>query len=108
MSMMPEAMFAIATISMAVTTIAAAMGATVRTDLDRPIARETPTVVSTRTPQEATRISGISRPIKPIGPQYLPALARARILRLQTSHLAVTTPRRRQVRQQRELPTTTL
>jgi hypothetical protein len=99
MNMMPEAMFAIATLSMAVTTIAAAMGATVRTDLDRPIARETRPVVSTRARRQATQISAVSRPIKPIGLQYLPALARARILRLQTSHLTVATPRRRQVRQ---------
>ena len=98
MHTMPEAMFAIAVITMTITTIAAAISATVRTDLDRPIPSATPTVVSTRMRRQATRGSGTSRPVRLIGPQYLPALARARIFRLQTSHLTVTTPRRRQIR----------
>jgi hypothetical protein len=98
MNMMTTAFVAIATITVIATTIAAAINAAARMGVDRPTTRAIPATVSTRARRQATRGARVSRPIRLIRPQYLPALARARILRLQTSHLAVATPRRHQVR----------
>jgi hypothetical protein len=94
MSMLTAAIPAIATITVIVTRITAALSATPRTDQDHSTTRAIPTPVSTRARRQPTR----SRPVRAIRPQYLPALARARILRLQTSHLALTTTRRHQLR----------
>lgn len=44
--------------------------------------------------RQGLRDSGMSRPIGLIRPQYLPALAQSRLLRLQTAHLLVGRPRR--------------
>ena len=98
MNMMTIAFLAIAAITVIVTTISAAINIVARTRLDSPTTRAIPATVSTRVRRHATRVAGISRPIRLIRPQYLPALARARILRLQTSHLAITAPRRHQIR----------
>jgi hypothetical protein len=88
------AIFAIAATTVIVATIASAMSATARKHMERPITRAIPAVVSTRMRRQATRTAGI----RLIAPEHLPALARAQIFRLQTSHLASTAPRRRQAR----------
>jgi len=94
MNMLTAASLVFAALTVVVTAITTARSATARTNLDRPIPRAIPAAVATRIRRQAMRASRVSRPIRRVRPQYLPALARARILRLQTSHLAITTPRR--------------
>ena len=95
MSMMTVATRAITAITVIVTTITAAVGAGARTGLDGPTIPATPAAASPKSRRRAVRTSGISRPLGMIRPQYLPALARARSLRLRMAHLAIATPRRR-------------
>jgi hypothetical protein len=92
MSIMTVAARAITAITVIVTTTMEAVGVAARTGLDRPTI---PVAASPKSRRRAVRISGVSRPIAMIRPQYLPALARARSLRLQMAHLAIATPRRR-------------
>ena len=93
MNMMTVATRAITAITVIVTTITSAVGAAGRTGLDRPITSAIPAAASPKTRRRVVRTSGISRSIGMIRPQYLPALARARSLRL--AHLAIAIPRRR-------------
>ena len=95
MSMMTVATRAITAITVIVTTTMAAVGVAARTGFDRPTIPAIPAAASPKSRRRAVRISGVSRPIGTIRPQYLPALARARSLRLQMAHLAIATPRRR-------------
>jgi len=95
MNMMTAASRAITAITVIVTSITAAVSAAARTGLDSPTTRAIPVVASPKIRRQAVRTSGILHPIGLIRPQYLPALARARSLRLRMSHLAIATPRRR-------------
>jgi hypothetical protein len=45
--------------------------------------------------RQAMRASGVSHPIGLIRPQYLPALAQSRLLRLRIAHLSAATRHRR-------------
>jgi hypothetical protein len=94
MDMMTAAFLSIAIVTISVTTIMAVIGSVARKKLGSPTAR------ARKRPefrQQATRITGIPHSARRVHPQYLPALARARLLRAQTPYLAITTPRRRQI-----------
>ena len=95
MNMMTVASRAITAITVIVTTITAAVSAAARTGLDRPTARAIRVAASPKLRRQALRTSGVLHPIGLIRPQYLPALARARSLRLRMSYVAIATPRRR-------------
>jgi hypothetical protein len=95
MNMMTVAIRAIAAITVVVTTMMTAAGATGRTGLDRATTRTISAAASLKARRRAVRASGVSRSIGMIRPQYLPALARARSLRLRMAHVAIATPRRR-------------
>jgi hypothetical protein len=74
-----------------VTTVAVALGPQAWTDTDTPAARLTPEATSPERRRRVTRRSGIRHSARTVRPQYLPALARARILRSQVSYLEITT-----------------
>lgn len=95
MSMMTLATRAITAITVIVTATIAAVGTAARTGLDRPTIPAIPAAASPKSRRRVVRTSGVSRPIGMIRPQYLPALARARSLRLRMAHLVIATPRRR-------------
>lgn len=79
------------------TTITVALGTQPGTDLDIPATWSTPAVSPAKNRRRARRRSGIRRSVGLIRPQYLPALARARILRTQISYLGIATRRGRQM-----------
>ena len=95
MNMMTLAIRATTAITVIVTTITAAVSAAARPGRDRLTTRAIPAAVSPKSRRRAVRTSGVSRSIGMIRPQYLPALAQARSLRLRMAHVAIATPRRR-------------
>jgi hypothetical protein len=97
MNTMTTAFRAITAVTAIITTITAAVGAAARAALKRPV---TPTVSPANPPGVRRRTmrnwnSGISCPIGPIRPQYLPALAQSRIFRMQVLHRPIRTKHRR-------------
>jgi hypothetical protein len=82
MNMMTAAFLGITAITVIILTIAAAVSAAARAASESPEIQSVPVATQPRVRRRAMRNSGVSRPIAPIRPQYLPALARSRILRL--------------------------
>ena len=82
MNMMTAAILGITAITAIILTIAAAVSAAARAASESPATQVVPLATPPRIRRRAIRNSGISRPIALIRPQYLPALARSRILRL--------------------------
>jgi hypothetical protein len=77
------------------TTITVTLGAQVRTEMSGATAGSTLLVSSPRVRRRAGRIARPAHPVGLVHPQYLPALARARILQAQmpgTALAAVDTP----------------
>jgi hypothetical protein len=96
MDMMTAAFLSIAIVTISVTTIMAVIGSVARKKLGSPTAR------ARKRPefrQQATRITGIPHSARRVHPQYLPALARARILRGRATYPGMTTRRRRDLRE---------
>jgi len=98
MKMMTAGAPAITAVTAIITTITAAFSAAIRSAraaLGSPAARAIPVVAPPGIRRQATRYSGISRPVGLVRPEYLPALARSQILRLRIARLPTTTPRLR-------------
>jgi hypothetical protein len=82
-----------------VTTVTVAIGWQTWTGShESPVARLSPEAALPKRRRRAARRSGIRHSVGAIRPQYLPALARARVLRTQVSGLAITMPRGQQTR----------
>jgi hypothetical protein len=79
MNIMTAAILAITAI---ILTITAAISAAARAASESPETKAVPLETQPRVRRRAMRNTGVSRPIALIRPQYLPALARSRILRL--------------------------
>ena len=77
------------------TMITALVSAAAGTGEDSPTFPRRLTAASLKHRRRGMAIPAGSHSIGLIGPQYLPALARARSLRLRVGHLSVITPRRR-------------
>jgi hypothetical protein len=82
MNMMTAAILGITAITAIILTISAAVSAAARAAAGSPATQVVPVATPPRVRRRAMRNSGVSRPIALIRPQYLPALARSRILRL--------------------------
>jgi hypothetical protein len=82
MNMMTAAILGITALTAIILTITAAVSAAARAVSENPTTQEVPVATPPRIRRRALRNSGVSRPIGLIRPQYLPALARSRILRL--------------------------
>jgi hypothetical protein len=82
MNMMTAAILGITAITTIILTIAAAVSAAARAAGESPATQVVPVATPPRVRRRAMRNSAVSRPIGLIRPQYLPALARSRILRL--------------------------
>jgi hypothetical protein len=83
MNMMTAAILGITAITAIILTIAAAVSAAARAVAsENPATHVAPVAAPPRVRRRTMRSSGGSRPIALIRPQYLPALARSRILRL--------------------------
>jgi hypothetical protein len=95
MNMMTAAILAITAMAAVITTIMAAVSAAAWAALKGPATRVIPVAAPPTIRRRAKRDSRIPRPIGLIRPQYLPALARSRILRPRMLHLSSTTPHRR-------------
>ena len=94
MDMMTAAFISIAITTLSVTVITTAIEAAARWKFRRPAAQKRTRPEFRR---QATRITGIAGSSRRIQTQYLPELARARILRARMAYLGITTPRRRQI-----------
>lgn len=94
MDMMTSAFLSIAITTLSVTVITSGIEAVARWKFRRPVARKRTRPEFRR---QATRIAEIPGSSRRIQAQYLPELARARILRARTAYLGITTSRRRQV-----------
>lgn len=89
MSMMTAAILAVAITTAIITTIETVVDAVRRAAApDDPTSRAAPR-------RQARRPSGVSYPTGVIRPQYLPALAQSRLLRLRAAHLSTATRHRR-------------
>jgi hypothetical protein len=97
MDMMTAAFLSIAITTLSVTTITAAVSACARARLGSLTTRSIRARTRPEFRRQATRVARTPHSARLIRPQYLPALARARLLRAQTPYLAITTPRRRQI-----------
>ena len=82
MNVMTAAILGITAITAIILTIAAAVSAAARAAAESPETKSVPVATPPRIRRRAMRNSAVSRPIALIRPQYLPALARSRILRL--------------------------
>jgi hypothetical protein len=82
MNMMTAAILGIAAVTAIIITITAAVSAAARAASESPAPQVVPVATPPRIRRRAMRNSTVSRPIGLIRPQYLPALARSRILRL--------------------------
>jgi hypothetical protein len=82
MNMMTAAILGITAITAIILTITAALSAAARAASESPATQVTPVATPAGIRRRAVRNSVVSRPIGLIRPQYLPALARSRILRL--------------------------
>jgi hypothetical protein len=82
MNMMTAAILGITAITAIILTIAAAVRAAARAASERLAAQGVTAATPPRVRRRATRNSLVARPIALIRPQYLPALARSRILRV--------------------------
>lgn len=82
-----------------VATVTVAIGLQIGTGShESPAARLSPEVALPKRRRRAARRSGIRHSVGTVRPQYLPALARARVLRSQVSCLPITMPRGQQTR----------
>jgi hypothetical protein len=82
-----------------VTTVTVAIGLqTGAGSNDSAAARLSPEAASPKRRRRAARRSGIRHSVGSVRPQYLPALARARVLRSQVSSSGITTPHGHQMR----------
>lgn len=81
-NVMTAAILGITAITAIILTIAAAVSTAARAASGSPENKSVPVATQPRVRRRAMRNSGVSRPIALIRPQYLPALARSRILRL--------------------------
>ena len=82
MNVMTAAILAITAITAIILTITAAISAAARAAAESPETKAVPVATQPRVRRRALRNTAVSRPIALIRPQYLPALARSRILRL--------------------------
>lgn len=86
MNMMTEAILAVTAIAAIIATITAAVGAVGRA---APVSSTSRTIAMTAQRgihRQAMRDSGMSRPMRLIQPEYLPALALSQLLRLRMTH----------------------
>jgi hypothetical protein len=81
MNMMTAAILTSTALTAIITTITAAVSAATRAALQSQATRVIPVSAPSKLRRHAVRRSGVSRPMGLIRPQYLPALARSRILR---------------------------
>ena len=95
MDIIPALILAVTGLTVIVIVITAAFGGA---DQSAPKSSTTATSAPTRVQGQAARDTGMSRSMVPIRPQYLPALAQSRLLRLRTAHLSITTPPQRHIR----------
>jgi len=96
MDMMTAAFLSIVITTLSVTVLTAALGAVARMRVRRRITRKR---VRPQHRRQATRVAGILYSDRRIHPEYLPGLARARILRAQAQRMALARSRRRHPRQ---------
>jgi hypothetical protein len=82
MSMMATAALGITEITALITTITAAYRAAARADQAVAETAQNPHAVARRVRRQALRARGISRQASWVGPEYLPALTRAQLLRI--------------------------
>jgi hypothetical protein len=82
MNVMTAAILGITAITAIILTIAAVVSAAARAAAESPATQVVPVATPPRIRRRAMRSSGVSRPIGLIRPQYLPALAHSRVLRL--------------------------
>jgi hypothetical protein len=95
MDTMTSAFLTIAATTMSVTILTALIGAVARARVRR---RTTRARTGPKHRRQATRVAGILYSDSRIHPEYLPGLARARILRAQAQRMAIATSRRRPFR----------
>jgi hypothetical protein len=94
MSMMSMVTRAMAATRVMVTTVTALVSAAARTGAGSRTVPSRRAAALLKHRRRGVRAHGNSHPVGLIRPQYLPALAQARSLRLRMAHLSVTTPRR--------------
>jgi len=98
MSLMAAEILSVATLTVAVITLIAALTAAARKGWKALRAGQPRQSRYVRYRRQATRVAGIAHPATLIRAQYLPALARARMLRTQMPHARAVRPSLSEVR----------